>query len=104
MPPLPASSSCHFSKRLLVILVIGLLHSSHRNPVQISGARLRDSPAALARVLIVIDLLDNAQLLERLNGFAVDGAGGIDVVVGARAAVLGAAMHLAEAADTDGLS
>lgn len=89
---------------LLVILVI-LLHGSHSNSVQISGTGLSDSSAALASgVLILIDLLNDTELLEGLDDLAVNGAGGIDVVVWSRASVLGAAVDLAEAANTDGLA
>jgi hypothetical protein len=101
MPP-----PCHScaAQHLLVILFI-LLDSSHRNSVQISGTRLGDSSTALASgILILINLLDNAELLERLDNLAVNGAGGIDVVVGPRATVLGASVDLAETANTDGFA
>ncbi len=39
-----------------------------------------------------------------LEDLAVDAAAGINVLGGARATVLGAAVNLAEAADTDGLA
>ena len=95
---------CIGASNLLVILII-LLHSGHSNSVQISGTRLGDSSATLASgVVILIDLLNNTELLKSLNDLAVDGAGGIDVVVWSRASVLGAAVDLAETADTDGLA
>lgn len=100
LPPCHSSAAQH----LLVVLVV-LLNSSHRNSVQISGTRLGDSPTTLASgILVLINLLDNAELLERLDDLAVNGAGGIDVVVGPRATVLGAAVDFAETANTDGLA
>lgn len=56
-----------------------------------------------AAALILIELKDS-DLLEGLEDTAVDLAGGIDVVVGARAAVLGRAVDLAKTADSDGLA
>lgn len=49
-------------------------------------------------------MLDNTDLLEGLEDLAVDGAGGVDVVGGSGAAVLGAAVDFAKAADTDGFA
>ena len=70
-----------------------------RNTVQITLAGLCDAAATL--VLVV---LNDTNLLERLHDLAVDGAGGVDVVRGAGAAVLGGSVDLAETADTDGLA
>jgi len=70
-----------------------------RNTVQITLAGLCDAAATL--VLVV---LNDTNLLKRLHDLAVDGAGGVDVVRGAGAAVLGGSVDLAETADTDGLA
>lgn len=88
------------SAPLLVILILVLLrlHGGLRNTVQVTLATLGDAPAAL--VLIV---LQHANLLQRLHHLAVDRARGVDVVRGTGAAVLGAAVDLAHAADTDRL-
>ena len=69
--------------RLLVILLLGL-EGGLGNTVQITLARLCDA----ATTLVLVDLYD-ADLLEGLEDLAVDGAGGVNVVRGARAAVLG---------------
>lgn len=65
--------------------------------VKITLALLGDAAATLLLIL-----LQNLDLLERLQDLAVDRAAGIDMVRGARAAVLGAAVDLAETANTDG--
>jgi hypothetical protein len=84
----PSPSSCSGSSkaslRLLVILLLLSLEGGLGNTVQITLAGLCDAAATL----VLIDLYD-ADLLEGLEDLAVDGAGGIDVVRGARAAVLG---------------
>lgn len=49
-------------------------------------------------------MLEDTDLLEGLHDLTVDGAGGIDVVGGAGAAVLGGTVDLAETANTDGLA
>lgn len=49
-------------------------------------------------------MLEDTDLLKGLDDLAVDGAGGIDVVVGAGATVLDGAVDLAEAANTNGLA
>lgn len=67
--------------------------------VQITLTSLGDAAATL--LLIV---LEDANLLKGLHDLAVDGAGGVDVLGGAGAAVLGGTVDLAEAADTDGLA
>lgn len=67
--------------------------------VKITLAGLGDATAAL---LLVV--LNDADLLEGLEDLAVDGAGGVDVVGGTHTTVLGGAVNLAEAADTDGLA
>jgi hypothetical protein len=70
--------------RLLVILLLLSLEGGLGNTVQITLAGLCDAAATL----VLVDLYDT-DLLEGLEDLAVDGAGGIDVVRGARAAVLG---------------
>ena len=67
--------------------------------VKITLSLLGDAAASL----LLVDL-DDLDLLEGLEDLAVDAAGGIDVLGGARATVLGAAVDLAEAANTDGLA
>lgn len=85
---------------LLVILVLLLgLGGGLGDPVQIPLAGLGDASAALLLVL-----LEDANLLEGLHDLAVDRARGVDVLGGARAAVDGGAVHLAEAADADRLA
>ena len=71
----------------------------HEHTVQITLAGLGDAAAAL--VLVV---LKDANLLKGLHGLAVDGAGGVDVVGGAGAAVLGGTVDLSETANTNGLA
>ena len=56
---------------------------------------------ATATLLVV--LLQDLDLLKGLHDLAIDAAAGIDVVRRTAAAVLGAAVDLAETADTDGL-
>jgi hypothetical protein len=97
--PSSCSSSSKASLRLLVILLLLSLEGGLGNTVQITLAGLCDAAATL----VLVDLYD-ADLLEGLEDLAVDGAGGIDVVRGARAAVLGGTVDLAETADTDGLA
>ncbi len=95
----------HYRKRerdnsLLVILLLLLgLSSGLGNTVQITLASLGDAAAAL-----VLVLLKDTNLLERLHDLAVDGAGGIDVVRRSGAAVLGGTVDLAETADTNSLA
>lgn len=83
----------------IYLLLLLFLNGGLGNPVQITLAALRDAPAAL----LLIDL-DNPNLLQSLQDLAVNVARGIDVVRGARATVLGRAVHLAETADADGLA
>lgn len=83
---------------ILLVLLVGL-SGGLGNTVQITLAGLGDAAATL---LLVV--LDDADLLEGLEDLAVNGAGGVDVVRGGVAAVLGGAVDLAEAADTDGLA
>ena len=64
--------------------------------VKITLASLGDPPPTL----VLIELND-ANLLEGLDDLAVNGAGGVDVPRGARAPVLGRAVDLPQAADTD---
>lgn len=76
------------SKRLLVILLLIGLEGGLRNSVQITLAGLCDAAATL-----VLILLKDTDLLESLHNLAVDGAGGIDVVGGTRATVLGGTVY-----------
>jgi hypothetical protein len=73
---------------LLVILLLGL-ESGLGDTVQITLAGLCDAAATL----VLIDLYDT-DLGEGLEDLAVDGAGGVDVVAGAGAAVLGGTMRI----------
>jgi len=86
---------------LLVVLVIllVLLDAGLGDTVQVTLAGLGDATATL-----VLVGLEDTDLLEGLENLAVDRAGGVDMVGGAGAAVLGATVGLAEAADTDGLA
>ena len=69
---------------LLVILLLLGLEGGLGNTVQVTLAGLCDAAATL----VLVDLND-ADLLERLEDLAVDGAGGVNVVGGAGTAVLG---------------
>jgi hypothetical protein len=82
---------------LLVILF--LVNGGLGNTVQITLTGLSNATATL-----VLILLENTNLLKGLEDLALDGTGGIDVVARARATVLGRAVHLAETANTDGLT
>lgn len=82
----------------LLVILLGL-DGAHGNAVQVTLAGLGDAAATLLLVM-----LKDTNLLEGLEDLAVDGAGGVDVVAGARATVLGATVNLAETADTDGLA
>lgn len=85
--------------KLNLLVVLLLVHGGLGDTVKIPLAALGDAAATL--LLIV---LKDTDLLEGLHDLTVDGAGGIDVVGGAGAAVLGRAVDLAEAANTDGLA
>ena len=67
--------------------------------VQVTLSALGDTAATLLLVL-----LEDTNLLKGLHDLAVNGAGGVDVLAGSRAAVLGSTVDLAETADTDGLA
>lgn len=97
-PLLPCKFLVAFFLLVILILLLGL-SGGLGNSVQITLAGLGDASATLLLVL-----LENANLLEGLHDLAVDGAGGVDVLGGARATVDGSAVDLAEAADTDGLA
>jgi hypothetical protein len=86
-------------KSLLVVLLVLGLHGGLGDTVQVTLAGLCDAAATL-----VLVLLEHTDLLEGLHDLAVDGTGSVNVVRGAHAAVLGGAVGLAEAADTDGLA
>lgn len=97
-PLLPCKFLVAFFLLVILILLLGL-SGGLGNSVQITLAGLGDASATLLLVL-----LENTNLLEGLHDLAVDGAGGVDVLGGARATVDGSAVDLAEAADTDGLA
>lgn len=84
-------------QHLLVILL--LVDGSLGDTVQIPHARGCDSPATL----LLVDLEDT-DLLESLDSLSVNSTGGVSVVGGAGAAVLGAAVDLPQSADTNGLA
>lgn len=85
---------------LLVILVLLIsFDGGLGNTVQITLTGLGNPAAALLLIL-----LENPNLLEGLHDLAVNGAGSIDVVRRARTTVLGATVHLPQAADTDSLA
>ena len=75
-------------KHLLFILLLSL-EGGLGDTVQITLAGLCDAAATL----VLIDLYDT-DLGEGLEDLAVDGAGGVDVVAGAGAAVLGGTMRI----------
>ena len=85
-------------KHLLFILLLSL-EGGLGDTVQITLAGLCDAAATL-----VLVLLKDTNLLKSLHDLAVDGAGGVNVVGGARAAVLGGSVDLAETAYTDSLA
>lgn len=87
------------TKRLLVILLLLGLSGGLGNSVQITLASLGDAAATLLLIL-----LEDTNLLQGLHDLAVDRAGGIDVVGGSAATVLGSAVDLAETANTNGLA
>lgn len=93
-------SSCGFDRSadLLLVLLVGL-EGGHGDTVQVTLASLGNAAATL-----VLVLLKNTNLLKGLHDLAVNRAGGVDVVGGAGAAVLGGTVDLAETADTDGLA
>jgi hypothetical protein len=101
------SKFCHYNEKgrqgdtnLLVILILLLgLSSGLGNTVQITLASLGDAAATL-----VLVLLKDTNLLKGLHDLAVDGTRGVDVSGGARATVLGGAVDLAEAANTNSLA
>jgi hypothetical protein len=81
-------SLLHGARCLLVVLLLGL-ESGLRNAVQVTLAGLGDA----ATTLVLVDLND-ADLRERLEDLAVNGAGSVDVVGGAGAAVLGGTVSI----------
>ena len=83
---------------LLLVLLLGL-DGGHGDTVQVTLAGLGDAAATLLLVL-----LENTDLLERLHDLAVNGSGGVDVVGWAGTAVLWRTVNLPETADTDGLA
>lgn len=70
-----------------------------KRTVKITLASLGYPPATL-----VLIELDDTDLLEGLDDLAVDAAGGVNVLRGPRAPVLGRAVEPLEAADADGLA
>ena len=71
-------------RRYLLVILLLSLEGGLGNTVQVTLAGLCDAAATL-----VLINLNYANLLERLEDLAVDGAGGVNVVGGAGAAVLG---------------
>lgn len=88
-----------FAIRLFLIGLLLLVDGGLGDTVKITLAGLGDA----ATTLVLVGL-ENTDLLEGLEGLAVNGAGGIDVVGGAGTTVLGGAVDLAKTADTDGLA
>lgn len=86
---------------LLVVLILLLLSldGGLGNTVQVTLAGLGDAAATL-----VVVVLEDTDLGKGLADLAVDGAGGVNVVRGAGATVLGATVDLAETADADSLA
>ena len=76
-------------RRYLLVILLLSLEGGLGNTVQITLAGLCDAAATL----ILVDLYD-ADLSEGLEDLAVDGAGGVDVVAGAGAAVLGGTVRV----------
>lgn len=70
-----------------------------RHTVKITLTLLGDAAATLLLIL-----LKDLDLLERLHDLTINAAAGIDVLGRTGAAVLGAAVDLAETADTNGLA
>lgn len=85
--------------RLRTLAKCKRLERSSKLTVKITLTLLRDAAATLLLIL-----LKDLDLLESLHDLAINAAGGLDVVGGARATVLGAAVYAAEAADTNGLA
>lgn len=91
-------------KTTLLFLLI-LLNRRLRNTIQISHPTLCDPSSSLAiPLLALLNLFQHTDLLQRLHDLAVHRAGCVDVVRRPRAAVLGAAVCFAEAADADALA
>lgn len=85
--------------RLLLVRLLILVNGGLGDTVKITLAGLGDAAATL----LLINLEDT-DLLESLEGLAVNGTGGIDVVGGTGTAVLGGTVDLAETANTDSLA
>ena len=87
---------------LILLLLLSLfplrLDDCSGDTVEIPLTVLADAAAA------VVGLLEDTDLLERLEDLAVNGSGGVDVVGGARATVLGGAVNLPQTANTNGLA
>lgn len=88
-----------FGLSLLIIFLLLLVDGGLGNSVQIPLAALGDATATL--VLVV---LEHTDLLQRLEHLTVNRAGGVDVVRGTVATVLGRAVDLTETVDTEGLA
>jgi hypothetical protein len=97
-PRANASQDVVFLLVILLVLLIGLSRGLG-DTVQITLAGLSDAASTL---LLVV--LEDTNLLEGLEDLAVNGARGIDVPGGSVASVLGGAVDLAEAADTNRLA
>jgi hypothetical protein len=85
--------------RLLLVRLLIFVNGGLGDTVKITLAGLGDAAATL----LLINLEDT-DLLESLEGLAVNGAGGINVVSGTGTTVLGGTVNLAETANTDGLA
>ncbi len=83
---------------LLVIRLL-LVNGGLGNSVKITLAGLGDAAATL-----VLVLLEDTDLLKGLEDLALDSTGGVNVVGGAGTTVLGRAVDLTQAANTDGLA
>ena len=83
---------------LLLVLLLGL-DGRHGDTVQVTLSTLGDAATSL-----VLVLLQNTNLLQRLHDLPVDRSGGVDVVRWARTTVLDGAVDLSQTTDTDGLA
>lgn len=99
-PSTHGSNFVYRQARLLFILIalLGLEHA-HRDTIQITLSSLCDTTATF-----VLILLQDTDLLESLHGLAVNRSRCVNVVHWLGTTVLGAAVHLPQAADTDCLN
>lgn len=87
------------SKNLLLIFFLLLVDGGLGDTVQVTLTALGDPSATF-----VLVNLNDTDLLESLEHFAVNLAGGVDVMLWFRTAVLGRSVDLAETANTDSLA